>query len=114
MEFARVSPNVSNNTECSFLRFSERYRSMLISTVVFLFFLFLVYTLFLLASRKSDARQAKLEERVAEALRGLGPDAEVQISRDDSIGGSPLINRLLSSLDFIKRLDGMGDRESVA
>jgi len=80
---------------------------MLISTVVFLFFLFLVYTLFLLASRKSDARQAKLEERVAEALRGLGPDAEVQISRDDSIGGSPLINRLLSSLDFIKRLDGM-------
>jgi len=80
---------------------------MLISTSVFLFFLFLVYALFLMATRKADARQAKLEERVAEALRGLGPDAEVQISRDDSIGGSPLINRLLSSLHFIKRIDSM-------
>jgi tight adherence protein B len=80
---------------------------MLISTVVFLFFLFLVYALFLMASRKSDARQAKLQARVAEALRGLGPDNEIQISRDDSIGGSPIINRLLSSLDFVKRIEGM-------
>jgi tight adherence protein B len=61
---------------------------MFISTVVFLFFLFLVYALFLLASRKSDARQER-----------------IQISRDDSIGGHPIINRLLSSLDFIKQFD---------
>ena len=81
---------------------------MLISTVVFLFFLFLVYTLFLLASRKSDARQERLQQRVAEALQGLrSPDGEIQISRDDSIGGHPVINRLLSSIDFIKSLDRM-------
>jgi tight adherence protein B len=81
---------------------------MLISTVVFLFFLFLVYTLFLLASRKSDARQERLQQRVAEALEGLrSPDGEIQISRDDSIGGHPAINRLLSSIDFIKSLDRM-------
>src|SRR4030095_10493176 len=81
---------------------------MLISTVVFLFFLFLVYALFLLASRKTDARQERLQQRVTEALQGLdtSPDA-IQISRDDSIGGLPLINRLLSSLDFIKRLEGL-------
>lgn len=81
---------------------------MLISTVVFLFFLFLVYTLFLLASRKSDARQERLQQRVAEALQGLrSADGEIQISRDDSIGGHPVINRLLSSIDFIKSLDRM-------
>src|SRR5258706_870697 len=81
---------------------------MLISTTVFLFFLFLVYTLFLLASRKSDARQERLQQRVAEALQGLrSPDGEIQISRDDSIGGHPAINRLLSSIDFIKSLDRM-------
>ena len=82
---------------------------MLISTTVFLFFLFLVYALFLMASRKSDARQERLQKRVAEALRGLSSsdDEPVQISRDDSIGGHPLINQLLSSLDFIKRMDSM-------
>lgn len=81
---------------------------MLLSTVVFLFFLFLVYTLFLMASRKSDARQERLQQRVAEALEGLrSPDGEIQISRDDSIGGHPVINRLLSSIDFIKSLDRM-------
>ncbi len=82
---------------------------MLISTTVFLFFLFLVYALFLMASRKSDARQERLQKRVAEALRGLSSsdDEPVQISRDDSIGGHPLINQLLSSLDFIKRMDNM-------
>jgi tight adherence protein B len=81
---------------------------MLISTVVFLFFLFLVYALFLLASRKSDVRHDRLQQRVAEAVHGLvSPDEEIQISRDDSIGGNPTINRLLSSLDFIKKLDRM-------
>ena len=81
---------------------------MLISTFVFLFFLFLVYGLFLLASRKSDARDQRLEQRVAEALQGLGSsDDPIQISRDDSIGGNPTISRLLSSLDFIKKIDRM-------
>src|SRR5258706_14616614 len=81
---------------------------MLISTTVFLFFLFLVYTVFLIASRKSDARQERLQQRVAEALQGLrSSDGEIQISRDDSIGGHPVINRLLSSVDFIKSLDRM-------
>jgi tight adherence protein B len=81
---------------------------MLISTVVFLFFLFLVYAFFLLASRKTDARQERLHQRVAEALRGLtSSDEAIQISRDDSIGGHPVINRLLSSVNLIKRLDRM-------
>src|SRR5882724_4497455 len=85
---------------------------MLISTTIFLFFLFLTYALFLLASRKADARDERLEQRVAEALResdtaSASYEGEIRITRDDSIGGNPTVNRLLSSLDFVKRLDRM-------
>ncbi len=82
---------------------------MLISTIIFLFFLFLTYALFLMASRKSDARDERLQQRVAEALRESdgGFEGEIHITRDDSIGGNPTINRLLNSLDFVKRLDRM-------
>jgi len=81
---------------------------MWISTFVFLFFLFLTYALFLMASRKSDARQARLERRVAEALQDVGSqDSQVHISREDTIGGSPTINRLLTSLEVTKKLDEM-------
>ncbi len=80
---------------------------MLLSTIVFLFFLFLTYALFLLASRKSDARRERLEKRVAEALEVTfgSPDEVFEISRDDSIGGTKTINRLLAPLDFVKKLD---------
>jgi tight adherence protein B len=82
---------------------------MLISTTIFLFFLFLTYALFLLASRKSDARYSRLQQRVAEALQDSENTTQkpVQISRGDSIGGSETINKLLSNLDFVKKLDQM-------
>jgi hypothetical protein len=51
------------------------------STVVFLFFLFLTYALFL-ALRKTDARQAHLERRVAETLQDMGP-------QDSPLAASP-------------------------
>lgn len=83
---------------------------MLLSTTVFLFFLFITYALFLLASRKSDAREERLRQRVAEALResvnGLGEEA-IQITREDSISSNPTINQLLSSLNFVNKLDQM-------
>lgn len=79
---------------------------MLLSTTIFLFFLFLTYALFLMASRKSDAKQVRLQKRVAEALQELGPQPDpIQIAREDSIGGNPAINRFLSSIDFAKRLE---------
>jgi tight adherence protein B len=83
---------------------------MLLSTIIFLFFLFITYALFLLASRKSDAREARLQQRVAEALResadGSGDDA-IQITREDSISSNPTINQFLSSLNFVNKLDQM-------
>lgn len=82
---------------------------MLLSTTIFLFCLFITYALFLVATRKSDDQQARLRRRVAEALQdSTDSDTDiVHISRDDTIGGSASINRLLSSLDVIKKLDDM-------
>lgn len=88
---------------------------MLLSTTIFLFFLFLTYALFLLATRKSDAQYARLQQRVAEALEALEKkEAEpVGISRGDSIGGGETLNKLLSSLDFVKKLEQMISQADV-
>jgi len=82
---------------------------MLISTFVFLFFLFATYALYVLASNKSDTRQARLQQRVAQALQESSTVSfqDIQLAREDSIGGVPFINRLLSSLDLTKNLDRM-------
>jgi tight adherence protein B len=81
---------------------------MLISTFVFLFFLFATYAVFLLASRKSDARHARLQQRVTEALQdspAQSTDEAVRLMRDDTMSGSPAISQLLSSLNVMKKLD---------
>ena len=81
---------------------------MLLSTVIFLFFLFLTYALFLVASRKSDARQARLQQRVAEVLQESpqrSVEEAIQLMRQDSISKSPTLNRLLAPIDVIHRLD---------
>lgn len=79
-------------------------------TAIFLFFLLLTYALFLFASRKADARQVRLQQRVAEALQEnseLTLEQSIQITRDDSISSNPTLNRLLSRLNFIKQLDSL-------
>lgn len=82
---------------------------MLLSTTVLLFFLFLTYALFVLASRKSDARQARMERRLAEALRDTTQSADeaIQISREDLMANNAALNRFLSTLDFAKKLERM-------
>jgi tight adherence protein B len=83
---------------------------LFVSTIIFLFFLLLTYALFLLASRKSDARSARLQQRVSEALQEsshLSMDEALQITRDDTISSNATLNRLLSSLDFINKLNVM-------
>src|SRR5439155_2262956 len=97
--FAHALRSDSSNTVCNCRCSFRRHSQMLISTIVFLFFLFATYALFLLASRKSDAHQARLQQRVAEALEETTtrlPQDDIQITREDSIGGSPFINELLS------------------
>jgi len=81
---------------------------MLQSTLIFLFFLFLTYALFLLMTRKSDERQARLQQRVSEALEEnpqRSIEEAIQITRASSISGNAALNRFLSSIDIINKLD---------
>ena len=81
----------------------------MIATVVFLFFLCATYALYLLATRKSEARHQRLEQRVAKVLReSESSDSEsVYILRQSAMSGSPLASRLLNSLNFARRLELM-------
>lgn len=81
----------------------------MLTTIVLLFFLFLAYALFTLASRKSDARQARLDQRIAEALRDTTRtvDEAIQISREDLMGNNATLNRVLTSLNVAKKLEAM-------
>lgn len=82
---------------------------MLLSTIIFLFFLFATYAIFLVVSRKQLADQQRLEQRVREALQDTfdSPEGAIKIVREDSIGGNATIHRLLSSLNLMNRLDRM-------
>lgn len=80
-----------------------------LSTIILLFFLCVYYALFLLFSRKSDARHARLQQRVAEALRDTNrtSDEAIRISREDLMGNNATLNRVLTSLNIAKKLEAM-------
>src|SRR5262245_15492987 len=69
----------------------------LIPFFVFLACLFLVYALFLLTSRSSDAKRALLKERLADAIRSSvhSSDPEVQLVRRELLSEIPWVNRIL-------------------
>lgn len=80
----------------------------MIATFVFLFFLFLTLAGYLLATRKSEVRSARLQQRVAEALRESGDsDADFQLARQESLSGISFFDRLLRASGFAKKLDRM-------
>ena len=81
------------------------------ATPLFLFFLFMTYAAYLVATRKSEARRQRLELRVAAALHEAQGDAakqqQVLLSRQETISGVPVLSRLLGRLQFVRKLDRM-------
>lgn len=78
----------------------------MIATFIFLFFLFLTLAGYLLVTRKSEVRSARLQQRVAEALRGSSDlDSEFQLTRQESLSGIPFFDRLLAPINFARSLD---------
>jgi tight adherence protein B len=88
---------------------------MLISTAICLFFLFLTYAVFALATRKSDTRHARLEHRVAEALQEslIDQDSQGSLFREASLSRNPTLDRLLASVNFIRKLEVMLSQADV-
>jgi len=82
---------------------------------VFLSGLFLVYALFLFTSRKSDARRALLNERLAEAIRSSAhsTDVDVQLAREELLSEIPWLNRSLVKLELTAGLKRMIDQSDL-
>ena len=82
---------------------------------VFVAGLFLVYALFLFTSRKSDARRALLNERLAEAIRSSAhsTDVDVQLAREELLSEIPWLNRSLVKLEITSRLKRIIDQADL-
>jgi len=85
---------------------------LLIPFVVFLTCLFITYALYLLSSRKSDARRARLDERLAEAIRSsaVSSDSDVQLAREELLSEIPWLHRALLRIEITSRMKRMIDQ----
>lgn len=64
---------------------------------VFIFCLFLTFAAYLLATRSSDAKRVRLQQRLSDALlySAHTGDAEVRLAREELMSEIPALNRLL-------------------
>lgn len=88
---------------------------MLISFLVFLFGLFLVLGAYLAATHGSDAKRARLQKRLAEALLHSAhtEDAEVLLARNELMSEIPSLNRALLSMQTALQLKRMLDQADL-
>jgi tight adherence protein B len=88
---------------------------MLISFLVFIFCLFLVYFAYLLATRSSDAKRARLKERLSQALLHSAhtDDVEVLLARQELMSEIPWMNRTLLQLQVATRLKRVLDQADI-
>jgi tight adherence protein B len=87
----------------------------LIPFFVFLAGLFLVYTLYLITSRSSDAKRALLKERLADAIRSSAhsTDEDVQLARQELMSEIPWVNRMLLRMHVTSRLKQIIDQADL-
>jgi tight adherence protein B len=88
---------------------------MLISFLVFLFALFLVLGAYLLATHGTDAKRARLQQRLAEALlhSARTEDVEVVLARNELMSEIPALNRALVSVQAALHLKKMLDQADL-
>ncbi|HKR00767.1 MAG TPA: type II secretion system F family protein [Pyrinomonadaceae bacterium] len=88
---------------------------MLISFLVFVFCLFMVLAAYLLATRSSDAKRARLQQRLSEALLHSAhtEDVEVLLARQELMSEIPWLNRTLIQLQVATRLKRVLDQADL-
>lgn len=88
---------------------------MLISFLVFVFCLFLVLFAYLLATRSSDAKRARLKQRLNEALLHSAhtDDPEVLLARQELMSEIPWMNRALLQLQVATKLKRVLDQADI-
>jgi tight adherence protein B len=74
-----------------------------------------VYALYVITSRKSDAKRRLLDERLAEAIRSSAhsSDVEVQLAREELLSEIPWLNRSLLKLEITSGLKRMIDQADL-
>ncbi|MDT7541620.1 MAG: tight adherence protein [Acidobacteriota bacterium] len=87
----------------------------MIPFVVFIFCLFLTYAIYLVATRGSEKRRQRLNQRLSEALmRSMDvADAEVQLARSELMSEIPMMNRALMHVPIAARLRLMIDQADL-
>jgi len=82
---------------------------------VFLACLCFTYALYMLATRKSDARRARLNQRLEEAIRASADsdDVEVRLAREELLSEIPWLNRAMLNVQVAGRLKRVIDQADV-
>lgn len=88
---------------------------MLAAFLVFIFCLFLVLGAYLAATRGSEAKRARLQKRLTEALLHSAhtEDAEVILAREELMSEIPWMNRLLVGMQVATRLKRVLDQADL-
>lgn len=87
----------------------------MIPFLVFTFCLFLTFAAYLFATRGSDGRKARLQQRLADALlhSAAAEDVDVQLARQELMSEIPLMNRALLNVPVAARLRCMIDQAGL-
>jgi tight adherence protein B len=87
----------------------------MIPFLVFTFCLFLTFGAYLFATRGSEQRRVRLQQRLAEALlhSASAEDVEVQLARRELMSEIPLMNRALLNVPIATRLKRMLDQADL-
>ena len=87
----------------------------MIPFLVFTFCLFLTFGAYLLATRGTERRRARLQQRLAEALlhTASAEDVDVQLARQELMSEIPLMNRALMQVPVATRLKRMLDQADL-
>jgi tight adherence protein B len=87
----------------------------MIPFLVFAFCLFLTFTAYLLATRGSEQKRARMKQRLSNALLHSAHDAdiEVQLARQELMSEIPLFDRLLVRVQVATKLKRMLDQADL-
>ena len=87
----------------------------MIPFLVFVSCLFLTFAAYFVATRGSDKRRARLQQRLSDALlySSHADDAEVRLAREELMSEIPLLNRMLVRLQVAMRLKRMLDQADL-
>ena len=88
---------------------------MVLSFLIFLFCLFLVLGAYLLATQGTDAKRARLQKRLSEALLHSAhtEDVEVVLARNELMSEIPWMNRLMVRMQAALQLKRMLDQADL-